>query len=178
MKLTRIARAIRFNRFFWGSCALVLLVNLVFAAVVVGRQQKHIEALQALYTKKRNPDVPHERDEIARYRIAGVELELFKRKLASKEEFVERVREIHQLLQRSGLQMQGLTFKPTKVGPLALWKYTSSFRVRGRFSQLKAFIADLQNSKSMFCLDRVSFKRVSGSRGQVDLNLKVSTYFK
>lgn len=178
MKLERIISALRFNRFFWGSCALILFINLVFYVVVVERQRNHIESLQALYSKKRNPDVPRERDEIARYRIAGVELKLFKGRLPSKEKFVERVREIHQLLQRHGLQMQRLTFKPERVGPMELWKYTSSLRVRGRFSQLKPFIADLQNSKSLFCLDHVSFKRVSKSRGLVDLNLEVSTYFK
>ncbi|MBW2095979.1 MAG: hypothetical protein JRI80_13930 [Deltaproteobacteria bacterium] len=178
MKLKRIIRALRFNRFFWGSCALILLINLVFYVVVVKPQRNHIERLQALYSKKRNPDVPRERDEIARYRIAGVELKLFKGKLPSKEKFVEQVREIHELLQRNGLRMQRLTFKPEEVGPLGLWKYSSSFSVRGKFSQLKPFIADLQNSKSLFCLDRISFKRVSNSRGLVDLNLEVSTYFK
>jgi hypothetical protein len=178
MKLKRTIRALRFNRYFWGSCALILLINLVFYAVVVKRQRNHIEGLQALYSKKRNPDVPRERDEIARYRIAGVELKLFKGKLPPKEKFVERVRELHELLQRNGLQMRRLTFKPEEVGPLSLWKYTSSFSVRGKFSQLKLFIADLQNSQSLFCLDRVSFKRASNSQGRVELNLEVSTYFK
>jgi Tfp pilus assembly protein PilO len=178
MKLKRIIRTLRFNRYFWGGCALILLINLVFYVVVVERRRKHIEGLQALYSKKRNPDVPRERDEIARYRIAGVELKLFKGKLPSKEKFVEQVREIHDLLQRNGLHMQRLIFKPEEIATLELWKYTSSFIVQGRFSQLKLFIADLQNSQSLFCLDRVSFRRVSNSRGLVDLSLEVSTYFK
>ena len=178
MKLKRIINALRFNRFFWGSCGLILMANLVFNVVIVRRQKKHIERLQAVYSMKRNPDVPREKEEIARYRIASVELTLFKRKLSSKEAFVDRVREIHELLQRNRLQMQGLTFKPEQMESLALWRYTSSFRVRGKFSQLKRFIADLQNSKSFFCLDRVSFKRVSNSQGLVDLSLEVSTYFR
>ncbi|RLB15670.1 MAG: hypothetical protein DRN37_05235 [Thermoplasmata archaeon] len=178
MKFKRIIRALRFNRYFWGSCVLILLLNLVFTAVVVRRQRNSIEELQAMYSRKRNPDVPRERDEIARYRIAGVELRLFMGKVPPKERFVERVREIHELLQHNGLQMKGLTFKPEQAGPMKLWKYTSSFSVRGRFSQLKSFIADIQNSKSIFCLDHVSFKQVPNSRGLVDLGLEVSTYFK
>ncbi len=178
MKLQRIIRALRFNRFLWASCALILLINLVLYLAVVQRQRSHIARLQALYSKKRNPDVPRERDEIARYRIAEVELKVFKDKLSPKEKFVERVREIHDLLHRNGLQMQRLTFKPEQAGPMKLWKYTSSFSVQGKYSQLKPFIAALQNSPSLFCLEHLSFKRVSRSPGTVDMKLEISTYFK
>jgi Tfp pilus assembly protein PilO len=178
MKFQKIISALRFNRFFWGGCAFILLLNLVLYATVIQRQENHIERLQALYSKKRNPDVPRERDEIAKYRIAGMELKVFKGKLPPKEAFVDRVRELHQLLHQNGLQMQKLIFKPERVGPLELWKYTSSFSVRGRYSQLKPFIAGLQNSQNLFCLDHVSFKRVSRSPGLIDMHLEVSTYFK
>jgi Tfp pilus assembly protein PilO len=178
MKLQRIIRALRFNRFLWAGCALILLVNLVSYLAVIQPQRNHIANLQILYSKKRNPDVPRERDEIARYRIAEIELKVFKDKLPPKEKFVERVREIHDLLRQNGLRMQRITFKPEQAGPMKLWRYASSFSVQGKYSQLKAFIAALQNSPSLFCLDHLSFKRVSRPPGTVDMKLEMSTYFK
>lgn len=179
MKFQRMIRALQFNRFFWGGCVFILLLNLAFYVVVIERQRDRMARLETVYSKKRNPvGLRAEGERIAGYRIAGEEVKLFEAGLPPKEKFVQRLKEMHDLLERHGLTMDRITFKPKAVGALKLWKYTSSFSVSGRYAQLKGFIADLQNSPNLFCLEKLSFINRSSTRELVNMKLEVSTYFK
>lgn len=158
---------------------LILLVNLAFYTAVIQRQRDRVGRLEAVYSQKRNPaGLGLEGERIAGYMVAGEEVKEFEASLPPKEEFVERLKEMHDLLERHGLTMDRITFKPEAVGSLNLWKYTSAFDVTGRYAQLKGFIADLQNSPHLFCLEKLSFINRSSTRETVDMKLEVATYFK
>jgi Tfp pilus assembly protein PilO len=178
MKYQRITNALRFNRFFWGSCILILLLNLGYYAVYIQRQKDEIGKLQATYSGKRNPGQGYPGQEFASYMVAQLDINIFKAKLPLKETFVEQIKELNDLLHRNGLSVNRITFKPEEVGSLKLWKYSSTFSVTGKYAQLKGFIADLQNSPSLFSLDSLSLLNRSDGGERVDMTLQISTYFR
>jgi len=178
MKYQRTTNALRFNRFFWAMCILILLLNVGYYAVYIQRQKDEIGKLQATYSGKRNPGEEYPGQEFASYMVAQLDLNIFRAKLPLKEKFVELVKELNDLLHQHGLAVDHITFEPEKVASLKLWKYTSAFRVSGRYDQLKGFIADLQNSPDLFSVDKLSLVNRSKDEERVDMNLQISTYFR
>jgi Tfp pilus assembly protein PilO len=178
MKYQRITNALRFNRFLWASCILILLFNLGYYAIHVQRQKDEIKKLQIIYSQKRNPGQGYPGQEFASYMVAQLDLNIFRAKLPPKEKFVVLVKELNELLHRHGLDAGRMAFRPEEVASLKLWKYTSTFGVSGTYTQLKGFIADLQNSPSLFSLDNLSFLNRSNDGERVDMTLQISTYFR
>ncbi len=178
MKYQRITNALRFNRFFWAICILILLFNLGYYEVHVQKQKDEIKKLQVTYSLKRNPGNGYPGPEFASYMVAQLDLGIFRAKLPPKEKFVELVKELNELLQQHGLDANQMAFRPEEVAPMKLWKYTSKFDVSGRYEQLKGFIADLQNSSSLFSLDNLSLFNRSNDGERVDMTLQISTYFR
>jgi len=112
------------------------------------------------------------------YLQAQADLRHFKSQLLPKATFADRVRELYDVLQKQNLSVSKMTYKPEKVERLNLWKYTTSFVVSGEYERLKGLIADVQNSSSLFCIEDLSISRKAKDKEQLDLRLKIATYFR
>ncbi len=177
MDIGRLIKAVLPYRFFWGICCFLLIINLVGYTAVIKNQQKEITNLQDLYTAKREKSVSLSRknDAVIRYYKAKESLTAFRKKLPAMEAIADQVRQIKDIVNKHGLSAEKITFKPDKAKTYNLWKYTASFTVSGQYAKLKTFLADLQNLRSIFCIEALSMSRSNGNK-RVKMRLGLATY--
>ena len=102
----------------------------------------------------------------------------FKAQLHPKAGFTEVVREFFDIMHKQGLSVEKMSYKPQSIDFKGLLKYSTSVTLTGNYPRLKAFLAGVQNSGQLFCIEKVSFVNRSAERELVDLNLTISTYFR
>jgi len=177
MEYDSIIGKLRYNKIFWSTCCVILLLNLVFYALIIKIQSKKIDELRCLYAKARNIGTFDKNDKTTKDILAQKDaIQLFRDKLHNKSAFPDHVKELYNAINGQGLSISTMTFKPELVNNFSLWKYTTSFNVRGQYAKLKALLAEIQESPSLFCIESLSFKNQSKNEELVDLNLSISTY--
>ena len=178
MEYDSIIGKLRYNKIFWCACCVILLLNLFFYALSIKRQSKKIDELRCLYAKTRNIGTFDKNDKTTKYILARDAIQSFRDKLLNKFAFPDHVKELYDAINRQGLSISTMTFKPELLDNLSLWKYTASFKVSGQYAKLKGLLAEIQESPSLFCIESLSFKNQSKKEELVDLNLSISTYFR
>jgi hypothetical protein len=88
------------------------------------------------------------------------------------------MQEVLELLAGNGLPRVNMSFAPESANFPNLMRYTTSFSVSGEYPQLKAFLAALQNSKTLFCIEGLSLANQTGDSGPVALQLKLALYLR
>ena len=177
MEYDSIIGKLRYNKIFWSTCCVILLLNLFFYSVIIKIQSKKIDELRCLYAKTRNIGAFDKNDKTTKYILAKDAIQSFRNKLHNKSAFPNHVEELYNAINGQGLSISTMTFKPEPVNNLSLWKYTTSFNVSGQYAKLKALLAEIQESPNLFCIERLSFKNQSKNEELVELNLRISTYF-
>jgi Tfp pilus assembly protein PilO len=71
-----------------------------------------------------------------------------------------------------------MSFAPSEAKELGLWKYATSLAVKGSYASLKAFLADLQNSPSLFAIEKLGFENDPENKGALQMTLNISTFFR
>ena len=71
-----------------------------------------------------------------------------------------------------------MVFEPEYVTELDLMKYTSSFSVQGEYSIMKGFLADIQNSNTLFCIESLSLSKQRNNGRKIEMKVKISTYLR
>jgi Tfp pilus assembly protein PilO len=180
MDLQRFLAAARKSQLLWGLCLLLLLLNVGFYFFFIRGQHQQIRDLQARYSRQRA--------ELARFSktFGGGELyakrlavlEAFQDHLPQKIAFTEKAAEIEALLKKNGLRVEKMSFTPSEAKELGLWKYTTSLAVNGPYASLKAFLADLQNSPSLFAIEKLGFQNDPANKGALEMTLNISTFFR
>jgi hypothetical protein len=178
MEGKNLVKILSAHRVFWITCAVVVCLNGVFFATVITPQAKRIKDLQILYSEKRGIKTYGSGDKQEVFTVAKEELVRFKESLSPKEHFAERVRELYDLLDGSHVDAGRMTFKPEHIETLNLWKYSTTLRVSGPYRRLKRLLAAIQNSPRLFCIETLSLINKRREAGQVEMTLRLATYFK
>lgn len=134
-------------------------------------------ALQSNYhsTRKRQP--PEDGRQIGMVR-AKEDIRTFLDRLPYRFQFSNIVIEIVQNLRNQGLPIPKMIFEPEYADDIELMKYTSSFSLEGEYSNIKAFLADIQNSKTLFCIENLSLSKRQGHDKKITMKIKISTYLR
>ena len=177
MEYDRIVGKLRYNKIFWSTCCVILLLNLFFYALIIKIQSKKIDELRCLYAKTRYIGTFDKNDTTTKHILAKDAIQSFRDKLLNKFAFPDHVKELYDAINGQGLSISTMTFKPELVNNLSLWKYTTSFKVSGQYAKLKGLLTEIQELPSLFCIESLSFKNQSKNEELVDLNLSISTYF-
>ena len=82
------------------------------------------------------------------------------------------------ILERNGMQSEGVRLNPQEIDDLFVLKYGAEITAIGSYPEIKKLLADIQNSPTLFCIEKLSLAYQSGVRHQVKMNLTLTTYFK
>lgn len=179
MESSRFINALRFNKFFWGILCLLFIANLAAYFFVIIPQRSRIDQLYKQYTMKRR--TRSARPDTLQTKLAGAKQDIatFKSNLPLRSEFSNIVVEIFDAFRDRGLPVNKMSYKPEPLPEEGLIKYTTSFTVHGRYESLKALLAQIQNSRSLFCIESLTLAgQPSGTEEMVSMNLKIATYFR
>jgi Tfp pilus assembly protein PilO len=179
MKAGKLIKVIRFNRLFFWAVGFLFVINLLFFALIKNAERKKIAELYSVYETMRKIRVPERKDTAkARAQEGKEDIRNFTEALPQRLMFPEIIKEIFEALSRHGLPATNMSYKPEAVDFQKLLKYTTSFTVSGKYASLKAFLADIQNSKTLFCIESISFTNQSKAEELVSLNLKIAIYLR
>ena len=174
----RIINVLRYNKFFWIVLCFLAIVNLMIYFIVGGYQKRKINELQDRYRTKRMIKPTKKYPEQLKLIHAKQDIQLFINQLSSRTEFPNTVAELFQIIQRHGLSISTMSYKPELIGFHSLLKFTTSFSVKGKYQPLKGFLADVQRSKTLFCIDSLSIINKSMDEDSIEVKLQISTYFR
>ncbi|MFY9943685.1 MAG: type 4a pilus biogenesis protein PilO [Desulfobacterales bacterium] len=179
MEIERFLAAARKSRVLWGVCLDLLALNIGFYVFFIRGQQQQVRDLQVRYSRQRA--------ELAQFSKTGggdlvakqvAVLEAFQGHLPQKVAFTEKAAEIDELLKNNGLRVEKMSFAPSEAKELGFWKYATSLAVKGSYASLKSFLADLQNSPSLFAIEKLSFENDPEKTGSLEMTLNISTFFR
>ncbi|MFO7495892.1 MAG: type 4a pilus biogenesis protein PilO [Desulfobacterales bacterium] len=180
MEFERFVAAARKSRVLWGFCLVLLALNAGYYVFFIRDQQQQVRDLQVRYSRQRAELAQFSKtaggSELYAKRVAV--LEAFQGHLPQKVAFTEKAAEIDELLQNNGLRVEKMSFAPSEAKELGLWKYATSLAVKGSYASLKNFLADLQNSPSLFAIEKLSFENEPENNGSLELTLNISTFFR
>jgi len=155
----------------------ILVINIVIFVRVREEGIAGISRLHETYEAKRRAslsqkgDAPHLRMEQTRK-----DLLRFTGSLPDRLMIPDLMQELLELLAANGLSRANMSFTPENANYPNLMRYTTSFSVNGEYPQLKTFLAGLQNSKTLFCIEGLSLTNQKGDSGPVTLQLKLALY--
>ena len=177
MHLHPLVHVFRFNKLFWGVLCLLVVANLFFYFLFIAHQRVEIDELQISYRKSRALSSTNDDLIYRKLDRAKKDIHAFKVQLPGSSRFTDIVMGLFEALHNQGLTISKMSYKPETIASEGLLKYTTSFIVTGSYSRLKAFLADIQNSKDLLCVEHISFGNRSGDKEVVDMKLTLATYF-
>jgi Tfp pilus assembly protein PilO len=178
MSVKGIITAVPFGRLLWSACLILLAGNILFYAFFATTWRSRIGQLQELYAHKRGLRATGGNETAAGYLKAREDIRTFMDRLPEKATFTDRVRELNDILDRHGLFVEKMTFKPSIASILPLSKYTTHFKVAATYAKLKRLLADILEAPGLFCIEELSLENQSTDRESVVLSLGIATYFK
>jgi Tfp pilus assembly protein PilO len=173
----QLLNVFRFNKVFWWIIFSLVILNLVFFTFIARAQKNSIVELQEAYNTKRRAHVPQIDSNQQKFIKAKEDIQTFKETLPSRTEFADIAAELFEILRRNQLKAGKIIYKPESVESHGLWQYSTSFTLNGKYSALKAFLADIQESKTLFCIEGLSFSNRLGEEESVDMKVTITTYF-
>jgi hypothetical protein len=156
---------------------LLLISNVVFFTIFQVNQKSRISELQKLYSIKRNSQTLEKDSKQERYIKAKDDVNLFKGALQEKKDFAETAAELFMILNKHQLNIGQIIYKPESIDFNGLYKYTTSLVIKGSYFSIKSMLADLQESKKLFCIEELSISNIAGENA-VEMKIKISTYFR
>jgi hypothetical protein len=142
-------------------------------------QRNRINELQKLYNAKRKVPALKKDSNQERYLQARNDINSFIGALPEKKDFAETAGELFSILKKHQINIGQTVYKPESVDFNGLTKYVTSLTVKGTYSSLKAVLADIQESKTLFCVEDLAFSNSSNlGDGSVEMKLKIATYFR
>jgi hypothetical protein len=172
-----ILNMFRFNKIFWWVICFLLISNIVFFVAVRGNQRSRINELQNRFNIKRTSLTQKVEDNQERYIKAKADSEIFKGRLPEKKDFAETAAELFAILKKHQIDIGQTIYKPESVDYKGLFKYTTSLNMKGSYPSLKAVLADIQGSKTLFCIENLSISSNPGDNS-VEMKIKIATYFR
>ncbi|GBC59826.1 hypothetical protein DENIS_0767 [Desulfonema ishimotonii] len=176
----QLKAAFRAYRVFWVVAAGVLLANILFYAIAVQEKVRETEALREAYmSKRKKTSVPVEADDKLRQYIGAKQaLQAFRKMLPRNNRIREIENEVTALIGRNKLTADPPVFHSDGPGEMLLWCYRAELSVTGPYAGLKQFLADIQNSPRLYCIERLSLQNRSGATEQAEMVLDLSTWMR
>ena len=134
-------------------------------------------ALRSNYQSLRDRHPSAAATKVGIYRTKG-DIGAFRDQLPFRNQFSDIVTEIVQILKKQSLPITKIIFEPEIVADINLLKYTSAFSLEGEYGQIKSFLADIQNSKTLFCIEGLSLSKIQGLDKKIAMKIKISTYLR
>ena len=159
---------------------MVLIANVGFYVLVVRGDRNRIDELYDQYIKIRKRDtqaVKKGNDSTSQYFEVQADLKKFVDMLPPVVTVADKARELNAVLGKHNFSVNKMTFRPDKTSTFSLWKYTTSFTVTGKYSELKDLLADIQNLRGLFCIENLTLNRPKDSE-HIDMTLSIATYFR
>ncbi len=166
-----------FNKIFWWIICILLVSNIVFFAAIRERQKNRINELQEIYNAKRGVPAQKKNDGQASFLQAKDDIRSFKEKLSAKKDFTETAAELFTIFKKHQIDIGQTVYKPESVDYNGLYKYSTSLTIKGSYQSVKALLADIQESRTLFCIEALSIAgNPEGSA--VEMKIKIATYFR
>lgn len=176
----RTLAALRAYRWAWIGIALLLGFGLFHYVSVVHPRAERVDALQRTFleSRRRLAQVTQADSAIRRYLSAKERLQTFRQALPEERALRTLSAEIQGYIADHGIVAEDgpVRFRPDGVGDLVLVRYVLPIKLLAPYGALKAFLADLGNSPSLFCLEAFALYNRSGETAQAELELTVVTY--
>jgi type IV pilus assembly protein PilO len=171
--------ALRHHKLLFGLIGLILAVNIAAFLWVKEEESTRVSRLHQTYEAKRKATLPPKAD-TSRVRMEQTKEDIlrFAETLPDKLMIPDVMQEVLELLAGNRLPRVNMSFTPESAEFPNLMRYTTSFSVNGEYPQLKTFLAELQNSKTLFCIEGLSLANQSGDSGPVTLQLKLALYLR
>jgi hypothetical protein len=173
----KLINIFRFNKIFWWAVGLLLVSNIIFFMTFRGAQKRRINELQNDYNIQRNTQSQKIDERQERYIKAKEDIGLFEEKLPEKKDFADTAAELFTILKKHQIDVGQTVYKPETVDVKGLFKYTTSLSIKGGYPVLKAVLADVQESRTLFCIEDLSFAGSSGDNS-VEMKIKIAAYFR
>jgi len=166
-----------FNKIFWWIICILLALNIVFYAAIRERQKSRINELQALYNANRSVPAQKKDSDQAPYLQAQDDIRSFKEGLAGMKDFAATASELFTIFKKHQIDIGQTVYKPESVDYKGLLKYSTSLTIKGSYKSIKALLADIQESGTLFCIEALS---IAGNPGEhtVEMKIKIATYFR
>ena len=166
-----------FNRLFWWIICILLVSNIVFFAAIRERQKNRINELQALYNAKRSASTQKQNGDQAQYLQAKDDIRSFKENLHARKDFAETASELFSIFKKHQIDIGQTVYKPETVDYNGLFKYSTSLTINGSYKAIKALLADIQESRTLFCIEALS---IAGGpeESAVEMKIKIATYIR
>lgn len=176
---SRFINIFRFNRIFWWVICLLLVSNIIFFVIFRKIQENRIDELHNLYKVKRSsPTLKKDKDNDQKpFLQARDDINTFKGKLPERKDFAETAAELLTILKKHQIDIGQTVYKPESIDFEDLFKYTTTLSIKGGYPSIKALLADIQESKSLFCIEALSISNNPGE-SPVEMRIKIATYFR
>jgi Tfp pilus assembly protein PilO len=180
MRSNRYITALAQHRIIVVLVGLLLVINVAAWLRLKDRELTRIPMLHQTYEAKRKARLPDKDDLLnVRMKQSREDIERWVGLLPDKLMIPDVMQEVLELLSRNGLPRVNMSFVPENTNFPGLMRYTTSFSVSGGYPMLKTFLADLQNSKTLFCIEGLSLANETGEdAGPVGLHLKLALYLR
>lgn len=164
-------------KFFWGACALILAGNMAFYGYVIVRQKTMIERLQEQYASRRQLGASefNRNNPLLKLEMARQSWHAFTETLPPRSMIAQWIKELRKTIRQYGLSSNRLIFRPEKIDSLELLEYSIDISVVGEYGNVRLFLADIQNSATLFCINKLALKQAKQER-LVNLKLGIATY--
>ena len=159
------------------TCCAILVVNILFYYFFIRHQEETIAHLERQYSLARRASLHKGGGGLESLRQTKRRLDSFIAAVPQEAAFPQLVHQVYGMIQKAGLSSSTMAFKPQQVGRLSMVRYASSFKVTGTYGQIKRFLAELLDSKSLLCIDGFVLQRDKASN-RVSMTLKLSLYLR
>ena len=176
--IVRVRTALEEYRWAWIGCGLLLLTGLLVHFGWVRPRARAAAELQSAFLESRRQLARLEEADSAvrRYLAAKEAIQAFRRQLPEEMALEALNAEIRELASKHGISWQPRRFRPEGMSELMVWRYTLEADLRAPYPRLKAFLADLGNSPSLFCVEEFALLNRGHAEPLAELQLRLVTY--
>jgi type IV pilus assembly protein PilO len=180
MHISLLKEIFRSKRNTWIMIALVILLNVLLAAYGAFVQQPQIAALQSEWLGRREISVDQMQvvNKADIYKKAQADLQTLRGRIYPKRDFTRFLGDLFDLTRRNSLTISSVTYKPTTIQSEQLLNYEIALTVAGKYPALKRFLNDLGNTSNLVVIDSVTLSNQKLTEEQVQLQVKLSSYFR
>lgn len=179
MRLEPTIAVFRARKTLSGIALFLLVLNGIAFVWIKDAETTTIPRLHQEYETRRKARLPEKEDQFQdRMNRSREDIRQFVAALPDKVMIAEVVQEVLEHLSGNELPRVNMSFVPESTDFPGVMKYTTSFSVSGTYPKLKSFLADIQDSKTLFCVEGLAFTNQSGERELVGLNLKIALYLR
>lgn len=102
---------------------------------------------------------------------------VFKKKFTDQHGLTRVIDMVFDSARRNGLSVPAGEYSPETIKETGVYKYSISFPVEGRYSQIKKFIYGIETMKYPVVIEDINLSGSKGAEGTINLKIKISTYF-